>query len=59
MTGTVIRDSHGLIHVRHSDGEVQDGGDVEVLEVLQSREGESEIDFRERCKSFVEEEKNR
>jgi hypothetical protein len=51
---TVIRDKRGSVHVRYGHKK-EDGGEVEVVEVLQARPDDDEATFRARVDRFVKE----
>ena len=55
-SATIVREKKGgMIHIRIDKNAPQTGGDVEVLEVLHQKDGESLEAFKERCVRFVKE----
>ncbi len=56
LTGTIVKLPNGTYKVRISTRGPQTGGDIEVIEILQQKDGESEEDFKKRCLRFVHEE---
>ena len=54
MWATIVKDRFGNVHTRFTDDEADAGGDVEVIDILQSREGEPDEEFTERCEKFVQ-----
>ena len=55
-TATIVKDKQGVYHVRISSKGPQTGGDVKVIDVLQSRSGESQEQLKERALKYVQEE---
>lgn len=54
-TATIVKDKNDVYHVRISKDGPQDGGDVELIEVLNQRDNETLEEFKERALSFVRE----
>ena len=56
-SATIVREKKdpSRIYIRIDKGAPQTGGDIEVIEVLQQKDGESLEDFKERCVRFVKE----
>lgn len=53
LKATIVRDKDGTYHIRISKDSPQTGGDVELIEILDQKPGESEGAFKERAVEFV------
>lgn len=55
-SATIIKEKKsGTIHIRIDKNDPQTGGEIDVVEVLHQKNGESLEDFKERCIRFVKE----
>lgn len=53
LTATIVKDAKQCIHVRISRDGPQTGGDVKVIEILQSKDEETAEEFKLRALAYV------
>ena len=56
LTATIVKDkTNGCIHIRIDKNGPQTGGDVEIIEVLQQKDDETDEELKLRALAYVHE----